>query len=703
MVDWFKGRNHIYFLNSNDNMKKIIQIIILLIFSLSFVHAQDLLIISGTVSDIDTGEPVPDHEVYVSFENGYLPATYITDSSGGYMDSIFINPDTVFAIYISTFDCYFRIYDTLITPVISPIEANFSICTNMMPPECDAMFFYVPEDSLQQGLSFQFFDISIGNPTHWEWDFGDGSGSSLQNPVHTYADTGIFIVCLSIWDDEGFCQDQYCEPVWVGIPIIECTNDFTYNVTDSLTYLFEGYAFAFGSLVDPAFVEFGWDFGDGSSGTGQTVEHSFPPGNNTYNVCLITYLSDSIFPGGCEAFSCQELTIYQPPECVASFLYVLDTIRPDPKLYYFFDTSTGNPDIWLWDFGDGTWSSEQNPVHQFGDSAQYEVCLYISNTNPVMQCTDDTCVTIVTPDYFDLGGFVFSGDYPINNPVSTGDTARAILYREFPEGYYPVDSLVFYELGYYWFSQKMKGKYLVKINLTGESEHAQNWLPVYNDSQLRWSDAVPFELNQDIYDQDIHFVPVTEMDNGPGAITGNVIYGIERLLEQDSGCNNVEVLLYDQMLQPFYTYADDLSNYGFYDLPLGTYYLLAEETGMFVLPVEIKLTADDPVAENVTLTIYENNVYGMDEYTIDPYITITGIFPNPVDEILHTKVVTKSDDLVHISVLNLVGQKVLTERFELSAGQNQLTIPVGVLPSGIYLLRIASTSNYYSVTSKFIK
>ena len=93
----------------------------------------------------------------------------------------------------------------------------------------------------------------------------------------------------------------------------------------------------------------------------------------------------------------------------------------------------------------------------------------------------------------------------------------------------------------------------------------------------------------------------------------------------------------------------------------------------------------------------------MDEYTIDPYITITGIFPNPVDVLLHTKVVTKSDDLVHISVLNLMGQEVLTEKFELLAGQNQLTMPVGVLPSGIYLLRITSTSNYYSVTSKFIK
>ena len=35
-------------------------------------------------------------------------------------------------------------------------------------------------------LTVTFTDTSSGNPTNWEWDFGDGSNSSDQNPIHVY-------------------------------------------------------------------------------------------------------------------------------------------------------------------------------------------------------------------------------------------------------------------------------------------------------------------------------------------------------------------------------------------------------------------------------------------------------------------------------------------------------------------------------------
>ncbi len=50
----------------------------------------------------------------------------------------------------------------------------------------------------EQNLSVQFQDLSQGDPTRWTWDFGDGSGSREQNPVHSYARAGDYVVTLEV-------------------------------------------------------------------------------------------------------------------------------------------------------------------------------------------------------------------------------------------------------------------------------------------------------------------------------------------------------------------------------------------------------------------------------------------------------------------------------------------------------------------------
>lgn len=47
-------------------------------------------------------------------------------------------------------------------------------------------------------LDTRFTDESAGNATSWSWDFGDGQSSSLQNPVHTYTQAGLYTVELTV-------------------------------------------------------------------------------------------------------------------------------------------------------------------------------------------------------------------------------------------------------------------------------------------------------------------------------------------------------------------------------------------------------------------------------------------------------------------------------------------------------------------------
>ena len=55
-------------------------------------------------------------------------------------------------------------------------------------------------------LTATFTDASSdadGTLVSWSWDFGDGNGSTLQSPVHSYAANGDYTVTLTVTDDGG--------------------------------------------------------------------------------------------------------------------------------------------------------------------------------------------------------------------------------------------------------------------------------------------------------------------------------------------------------------------------------------------------------------------------------------------------------------------------------------------------------------------
>ncbi|MBL4657971.1 MAG: PKD domain-containing protein [Flavobacteriales bacterium] len=64
-------------------------------------------------------------------------------------------------------------------------------------------------------VSFTSTGTANSNPTY-AWDFGDGSTGTGATSSHTYADSGMFTVCLTITDDCG--TDSSCSSVTVAIP-----------------------------------------------------------------------------------------------------------------------------------------------------------------------------------------------------------------------------------------------------------------------------------------------------------------------------------------------------------------------------------------------------------------------------------------------------------------------------------------------------
>jgi PKD repeat protein len=80
-----------------------------------------------------------------------------------------------------------------------PAAITFSGEQETAAPPATAQFTATPLPP----LTVQFTDLSLGNPTSWHWDFGDGRTSTEQNPTHTYASPGTYTVTLTVTNAHG--------------------------------------------------------------------------------------------------------------------------------------------------------------------------------------------------------------------------------------------------------------------------------------------------------------------------------------------------------------------------------------------------------------------------------------------------------------------------------------------------------------------
>jgi PGF-pre-PGF domain-containing protein len=137
-----------------------------------------------------------------------------------------------------------------------------------------------------------FTDTSTNSPTSWLWDFGDGSSTNatVQNPVHTFAATGNYMVNLTVTNAAGSSFHVIPKYITVG-PAITPTSTipataapvaaFKANKTEGDQPL----AVKFTDQSTNAPTAWVWDFGDSSTSAEQSPVHTFTATGN-YTVSL---------------------------------------------------------------------------------------------------------------------------------------------------------------------------------------------------------------------------------------------------------------------------------------------------------------------------------------------------------------------------------------------------------------------------------
>ena len=207
----------------------------------------------------------------------------------------------------------------------------------------------------------------------FSWNFGDGSPvfNGQNPPVHTYGTNGNYTVTLTMTNANG-CVGTYST---VAVNMTAPNAAFTSDVVDGCDPL--SVQFTDGSTASSPITSWQWNFGDGTTFNGQNPPtHVYPIG--VYDVTLI------ISAGGCNDTITMDqyiqvghvdlvnFSIATSPQCAKTginFTNLSQILTPH------------NPSevTYLWDFGDGSTSTLENPTHSYtSDTGYFDISLIVN-------------------------------------------------------------------------------------------------------------------------------------------------------------------------------------------------------------------------------------------------------------------------------------------------------------------------------------
>ena len=242
--------------------------------------------------------------------------------------------------------------------IVEGVTADF----NFNPPvSCTAPF----------AVNFQNYTAGPGTMSY-QWDFGNGNTSTAKDPVGNYASAGTYSVRLIAQSQYG-CRDTMIKPV----TLTQYTT--TINSPDEVC-LNSPVSFQNGSAPPPESSV--WTFGNGSASNdiNGTTTYTAP---GVYNVKLVNRYAT------CTDSVSKPVTVLPRPTVDFNGTNTIGCQAPHTVN---FQDASPSAVAWLWDFGDGTTSTDQNPSHTYTNVGLYTVALTIT--------TADGCQNTITKTDF---------------------------------------------------------------------------------------------------------------------------------------------------------------------------------------------------------------------------------------------------------------------------------------------------------------
>lgn len=329
----------------------------------------------------------------LSIPNGGVINTWLWDFGDGTPTSNLQNPQHLYASAGS--------YLTTLT-VTNSNGCQHTIAKSVIINHTPTAAFGFPANNCAQ-FPVQFNDLSstvLGTIVKWKWQWGDGNSNTITYPgnpdtSHVYATGGNYQVILTVTTADS-CSSSVTHQV--NVHDAPLTNfSFSTITCQSSPVDFQDLSQQNGG---GSIVSWLWDFGDPSSGasnssTFQNPDHTF----DTAGIYFVYLVSTNI--AGCQDTMNKSIMINAHPTVDFTF----DTACFGQPIH-FTDQSianTGTITSWLWNFGDGSTSIQQNPEHTYLSDGVYQVSLTVTNSTSCVW--DSIAQVIVYPHPVSAFGF----------------------------------------------------------------------------------------------------------------------------------------------------------------------------------------------------------------------------------------------------------------------------------------------------------
>jgi PKD repeat protein len=209
-----------------------------------------------------------------------------------------------------------------------------------------------------------------GTIVSYSWNFGDGNSATGVTASHSYATSGTYTVILTVTDDDGATDSITATKTVKNRPPVADFTESAHTVSTG-----ENIAFDASGSYDPdgTIVDYSWDFGDGTEGSGVSVQHAYSQ-VGTYTVTLTVTDND----GATDTAEATKTILNRSP--VASFTESAHTVYTSESIN--FDASgshdsDGTIVSYSWDFGDGNTATGVEVDHAYEDDGVYNVTLTV--------------------------------------------------------------------------------------------------------------------------------------------------------------------------------------------------------------------------------------------------------------------------------------------------------------------------------------